>query len=188
MRVLSTEGYANLRRTPKPLALLVEMDLSVPLSLCSSNIDLTFGGSTWIGSKGLGKIDPVKDSPAEITPLGFEISGVNSANIALALTEPVQGRAVRVKLAIFNPDTYQISDVDLLWAGKLNVMSIDRGVPLSTIKVTAEHFMVDLIRPITSVYSDAEQRRLYPGDPSLQYVADQVDMRVVWPDREFFKQ
>lgn len=188
MRILSARGRAALLRTPMPLALLVEMDLSAPLRLNSSPLDLTFGGSTWFGLKGLGKLDAVKDSPAEIAAMGFEISGVNTANLALALTEPVQGRAVRIKLAIFDPDAYDITDIELLWSGCLDVMTIDRGFPLSTIKVTAEHFAVDLVRPITSLYSDAEQRRLYPGDPSLQYVVDQVDMRVVWPDREFFKQ
>jgi hypothetical protein len=188
MRILSARGQAALLRNPTPLALLVEMDLSAPLFISSAPFDLTFGGTTWVGSKGLGKLDAVKDSPAEIAAMGFEISGVSNASLALALTEPVQGRAARIKLALFDPDQYDITDVDLLWAGRLDVMTIDRGFPVSSIKVTAEHFAVDFVRSIASLYSDAEQRRLYPGDPSFQYVVDQVEMRIVWPDREFFRQ
>jgi hypothetical protein len=33
----------------------------------------------------------------------------------------------------------------------------------------------------STLYSDSEQRRLYSNDPSLQFMADQVEMRIVWP-------
>ena len=138
-------------------------------------------GNTYLGTKRLGKIEPLQDSPSEAKGLRFEMSGVPASQIALARTERVQGKAVRIKVAIFDPATYQVLDQRLRWAGILDVMAISDGPDTSVIRVSAEHCGIDLLRPGGSIYSDAEQRRLYPGDPSLQFMADQVDQRVVWP-------
>ncbi len=182
MRILSAPELAALQRSPLPLAVLLEMDLgSGPLNLNTASLDLTVDGAVYYGTRGLGKIEPVQDSPAEIRPLKFELSGVPSSAIALALTEPVQGRAARIKLALFDPDSYQVLGVHLRWAGRLDVMAIEDGPLAATLQVTAEHAAIDLLRSTPSFYSDSEQRRLYSGDPSLQFMADQVDMRVIWP-------
>ena len=182
MRTLSAPELAALGRSPLPLAVLVEMDLaSGALNLNTASIDLTLGGTVYYGTHGLGKIDPLQDSPAEIRAVKFELSGVPSANVALALAEPVQGKDVRIKLALFDPDTYVILGTHLRWAGRLDVMAIEDGPLTATLQVSAEHAAIDLLRTMPSLYSDSEQRRLYSGDPSLQYMADQVDMRVIWP-------
>ena len=185
MRTLSPAALAALQRSPLPVVILVEMDLTLPLYLNTSSLDLTLNGKTYLGTRGLGKIDTVQDSPAEIKPLMFEISGTGSANIALVRVERVQGKPVRILRSIFDPDTYQVLDVRLRWAGRLDVLAIEDGPGTSTLSVTAEHAGIDLLRPFNSLYSDAEQRRLYPGDPSLQYIADQVEMRIVWPDKSW---
>lgn len=181
MRTLTSAALAALQASPLPLAVLVEMDLSSPLYLNSTSIDMVLQGATYYGTKGLGKVDTISETPAEVKALSFTLSGVPGTQIALALTEPVQGKAVRVKLAVFDSSTYQLLDVRLRWAGLLDVMAIDDGQPTATIQVTAEHAGIDLLRASPTLYSDADQRRLYPGDPSLQYMADQVDMRIVWP-------
>ena len=182
MRTISSAEQAALLRNPIPLAILVEMDLaSGSLNLNTASLDLTIGGKTYYGTKGLGTIGTVQDSPAEIQALNFEMSGVPSADIALALSEPVRGKAARILLAIFDPDTYQVLGSHLRWAGFLDVMAIEDGAGTATLKVSAEHCAIDLLRPSPCLYSDADQRRLNGGDPSLQYMADQVDMRVIWP-------
>lgn len=181
MRSLSAPALAALQRSPLPLAVLVEMDLDSPLYLNTGGIDLTLGGAIYYGTKGLGAIGAVRETSAETTQMQFELSGVTSELIATALGTSVQGKAVRIKVAIFDPDTYQVLDTRLRWAGLLDVMTISDGMPTAVIQVTAEHAGIDLMRPSVSSYSDAEQRRLNAGDPSLQYMADQVEMRIVWP-------
>ena len=182
MRTLTAAETAALQRNPLPLAVLVEMDLaSGALNLNTASLDLAIGGVTYYGTRGLGKIDQVQDTPAEIRSLKFELSGVPSTAVALALSEPVQGKAVRIKLAILDPDTYAVLGTHLVWAGRLDVMAIEDGPATATLQVSAEHAAIDLLRTTPSLYSDAEQRRLYSNDPSLQYMADQVDMRVIWP-------
>jgi hypothetical protein len=181
MRTLSAPALAALQRNPLPIALLIEMDLTVQLYLNTGGIDLTIGGIVYSGTQGLGRVDAVQESPAEIKPLRFELGGVPSTMIALALAEPVQGKAVRVKTALFDPDTYQIIETRLRWQGQLDVMAIEDGIPTATVQVSAEHAAIDLLRTATSYYSDSEQRRLFSGDPSMQYVADQAEVKIVWP-------
>ena len=187
MRTLSTAALAALQSNPLPIALLIEMDLTSPLFMCTAGISLVIGGQTYLGTGTLGRIDAVQDSPAEIKPLKFTLSGVPSTLIALALAEPVQGKAMRVKTALFDPATYQIIETRLRWQGRLDVMAIEDGIPTATVQVSAEHSAIDLLRSAASYYSDAEQRRINSNDPSLQYIAGQTETKIVWPAASFFR-
>ena len=187
MRSMTTAGAAALARSPLPLALLVEMDLSAPLFLNSSGVDLSIDGSTYSGTAGLGSVEAIEDTPGEMKALAFTLSGVPESHIALALAEPTRGAAVRVKLGIFDPDTYQLLEVSQKWAGLLEPIGLEDGQASAVLHVAAEHACLDLLRPTYSLYSDAEQQRLYPGDPSLQFMADQADVRVPWPLAAFFR-
>lgn len=187
MRALTTAAAAALSSASVPIVLLVEMDLSSPLNLNTSNIDLVISGTTYFGTKGLGRIGALHDTAAELRGLQFELSGVPSDLLSLALSEPVQGKAVRVKTAVLDPSTYAVLDTRLRWAGRLDVMAIADGEQSASISVSAEHAGIDLVRPASSLYTDAEQQRLAPGDLFFQFLADQVEQRVVWPAREFFK-
>lgn len=188
MRTLTASALAALSLSPLPLALLIEMDLTAPLNLNTSSLTLTINGTNYLGTGGLGKIEAIGETPAEIKGLKFELSGVPSTSVALALAEPVQGKAVRIKLAIFDPATYRVLDARVRWAGVLDVMEIDDARGSAVITVTAEHAGIDLQRPYTSLYSDAEQQRLNPGDVAFQFNADQVDSRIVWPDATYGRQ
>ena len=182
MRTISAAEIAALQSRNVPLAVLVEMALSTPLNLNTSSLDLTIGGITYYGTRGLGAIDSVQETPAEVRQLRFTLSGVPSTSIALALTEPVQGKLVTLKLAIFDPVTYQVLGAHTRWAGRLDVMAIsDAAGGMATLTVTAEHAGIDLIRPGVSLYTDLEQRRLFPGDLFLQYLNDQIEQKIVWP-------
>ena len=189
MRTITSAAATALQSRMCPLAVLIEMDLAPALNLNTSSLDLTFGGTTYLGTKGLGSIGAVEDTPTEAKGLDFMLSGVATTMVSLALGNDVQGKAVRLKLAIFDPATYQILDASQCWAGVLDVMGIEDDASSKTgvLHVSSEHAGIDLFRPYVSLWSDGEQQRLFPGDPSLQYMADQVDMRITWPTAEWFK-
>ena len=188
MLVLSSAAATAMMGRNVPLALFVEMDLSSPLFLNTGGIDLIYSGNTYYGMKGLGTVDVVKDIASEVSNLKFQLQGVSQSLIAEALTENVQGKAVRIKLAILDPTTYQILDVSMRWAGKLDVMTLNTGGGTGTIDVTAEHAGIDLIRPGNSLYTHTEQQRLHPGDLAFQYMDDQIDQKIVWPAATFGRQ
>ena len=118
MRTVTVAAATALASSALPLAILVEMDLSSALNLNSSNLDLVISGTTYFGTKGLGKIGAIGDSASEVKGLSFELSGAPSDKISLALTEHVRGKAVRIKVAIFDPANYTVLDTRLRWAGK----------------------------------------------------------------------
>lgn len=187
MRTLSAPALAALQGRSLPLAILVEMALSSPLNLNTTSLDLSVSGTTYFGTKGLGSIEAIQETPAEVRQLAFTLSGVPSTRVALVLTEPVQGKLVTIKLGIFDPSTYRLLDVRTRWAGRLDVMTIDDGGATSTVKVTAEHAGIDLSRPGNSLYTDAEQQRLHAGDFAFQFLNDQVEQRIVWPSASFLR-
>lgn len=185
MRTLSAPALAALQSQALPLAVLIEMALSTPLNLNTSSLNLTIGGTTYLGTGGLGQIEAVQETPAEVQQLRFKLSGVPSTAIALALTEQVQGKLVTLKLCVFDPATYAVLDTRTRWVGRLDVMTIDDGGSTGVLSVTAEHAGIDLTRPGTTAYTNDEQQRLHPGDLSLQYLNDQVEQRIVWPAASF---
>lgn len=187
MKALSTAGQMACASGNVPLVMLIEMDLSSSLNLCTANIDLTLLGVVYSGLKGLGKIDVIQNTPAEIKQIKFELTGVPSTSIALALNEPVQGKAVRIKLGIFDPATYAVLDVVNCWAGSLDAMSITDSAGGAIISVTAEHVGIDLTRPSTSLYTDSEQQALHAGDLFLQYTSQQVEQQIIWPAAAYFR-
>ena len=84
MRTLSTAALAALQRSPLPIAILVEMDLASPLYLNTSSLNLVVGATTYLGTAGLGRIEAIQDSPSEVKPLRFELSGVPTTSVSLA--------------------------------------------------------------------------------------------------------
>lgn len=187
MRAVSPSAAAVLASGHVPLAVLVEMDLSTPLNLNTSSIDLVVAGVTYYGTRGLGKIAAVSDTPADVRGLSLELGGVPSDMVSMVLGENVQGKAVRLKLAVLDPSSYTVLDVRQRWSGWLDTMSITESGGTATITVSAEHAGADLTRPASSFYSDEEQQRLHPGDLALQFMADQVEQRITWPAAAFFR-
>lgn len=186
MRTLSAGEITALQGATVPMAVLVELSLSTTVRLCTGGIDLVVGGNTYYGTQGLGRIDTVADSPAEIKPLGFEITGVSSAAVSLALNEPVRGRDIIVSTLLLDA-SYQPLTQRVRWQGKGDMMVLREQGGTAAIQVRAEHCMADLLRGTVTYWSDAEQRRLYSNDPSLQFMADQVEQRIVWPAASYFR-
>lgn len=188
MKTLNGPATAALGLASLPLATLVDMALTVPLRLNTSGWNLVYAGNTYQGVGVLGGIEAVDESPGDIKGLRFSLSGVPSSQIALALSEQVQGKAVTVYTAIFDRNTYQVLDTVVEWAGRLDVFNIIEEGDSCVLAATAEHAGIDLLRPNTVRYSNADQVRLFPGDVGFQYVIDQSDVPIVWPSRDFYRQ
>jgi hypothetical protein len=187
MRTLTSAGAMAIKAPVVCLAALVEMDLTAPLNLNTSSLTLTIAGTTYSGVGGLGTIDNITESSGNLPRLNFTMAGVQPTDIALSLSEPVQGKAVRIKVALFDSSTGALIDVRQRYAGYLDVMSISDGKASATISVSSESAMLDLLRPSGIYYNDIDQQTLQPTDHAFQYVNDQVDQKITWPSANFFK-
>lgn len=186
MRTLSAEGQALLGKRCA-LALLVEMLLDEPVRITTAAVDIDYGGFTWLGGRGV-TMDKVQEQGGEVQAMRFSLSGVPSDVLALALGTPIQGKPVRVYTVLMDPDTQAIVDVMPLWSGTLDQMPITHGAENCVVSVTAEHVAIAMSRPRGARYTDADQRRLFPGDRCLEYLVAQATHQDVWPSAAFFRQ
>lgn len=171
-----------------PLALLVDMpDLSTPLCVCSGRWNLTWDGNTYTALGLLGDVEPAQESSAGPQPLAFRLNGVPASMSAIALQENVQGKAVHLYVAIFDPADYTIADAVLEWSGTLDVMSWSDDGTTGVITVTAENAGVDLLRGVPVRYTHQDQQRLFPGDLGFEYVVAQGEKTITWPSAWLFR-
>lgn len=169
------------------LAQLVEMDLTVPLYVTTARDTIVWSSKTYIGGRQTA-IDAIKDQGGEVVGVAFQLSGVPNDLLAIALAEPIQGKAVRVYTCLMDPDTQAILDVLPAWAGTLDQMPVSQGIDTSVITVTAEHRGITFASPKGKRYSDGDQQALYAGDLSLSHIVAQATHQDTWPAAEFFKQ
>lgn len=161
------------------------------IALNTSNWDIAFDLIVYKGAYGMGAVGTVSDAPGgAIKGITLELISGDSGSIALALDDAneVQGTPVIIRTAIFDPDTYQVLDAPVDFAGLCDTMQISETGSSVSITVTAESCAVDLLRSNPSTYSDADQQAMYAGDRAFEYVVDQTDKPVVWPSREYYFQ
>jgi hypothetical protein len=101
--------------------------------------------------------------------------------IALSLAEKYRGRFVYVRMALFNVDTLAlILDPVVVFAGRIDTMTISDTGPTATLSVSCESRLVDLERARERRYTDEDQRELHPSDTSFRYVAALQDKNIEW--------
>ena len=170
------------------LTLLLDLDLaSGPLYVTTAPLDIDHEGHTYLGGRQV-SVDAVDDRGGDLTALRFQLSGVPPEMLGLALAEPIQGRAVRMRAALMDAETQAIATVVPLWAGTLDQMSISQPPGSCVITASSEHRGVAFARRKPLRYTDADQRRIAPGDRALEYLVSQSQHQDVWPSAAFFKQ
>lgn len=184
MRALDAPTLAALASGQLAIVQLVLMDFAAPIALNTSNLTLDWDGVTYIGAGALGAIGQIDDSPGEIKGLNFQLIGVDSAYIALALDDAavVQGTDVTIRTAILN-SSYEIVDAPIEWTGKLDSMNIEEDGETCTISVSAESSAVDILRGGPLTYSDADQKSLYAGDRAFEFIILQANTPIIWPSK-----
>ncbi len=162
--------------------LLVQMDFdSGPVRLTTLGHDVTYDGHTWTAAQGIGTIEPVTETADGAMGLSFTLAAATQASIASALTEPVQDRAITLKMAILDDGTMRVDPN--VWSGTFDVMTIQDGAkPL--IKVTAEHDMVRWQTPSGALMSHADQAQVDPTDKFFEFAAEMAEKTLVWPSKE----
>lgn len=187
MRSLSGPVSARLASSMPGMAQFVEMQLTGgALYLNTTCWDITWNGHVWLGTFGVGRINPIEDQPGELKGLSFELAGIESSKVALVLSENVQGRPVIVYTVIFDANS-QVIDGVVEWRGRLDTMAISESDGKAAISVTAEHFGIDLLRGTNVRFSDQDQQRVHPGDRFFEYMVAQADKKLVWPAASFFR-
>lgn len=163
------------------VALLAQFDFaSETLRMWTGQADTNWDGHTWTGAGDLGGITPV-DETTEIGASGltFTLSGIPSNLVTLALEDHYRGRQCRLWLACLT-EAGAVEAAVRIFGGRMDVMSIEDSGETSTIAIQAESRLVDLMRARDARYTDATQKRLFPGDLGCEYVAALAEKPLPW--------
>lgn len=167
---------------------LVEMALDAgTLYLSGAGHDVTYAGHTYITTNGLGGIEVIRETDAEVAGLAFALSGVFPAVISTVLGSDVQGRAVKLMCAFIDGAGALQVDANV-WTGYLDQMTLEDGTPNAAVRVTAEHRLIVWFTPRTVRFSNEDHQSRHPSDRFFEFAAQMTEATFAWPGKEFFKQ
>jgi hypothetical protein len=163
--------------------------------------DLVVSGNTYTGTGNLLDISQVEET-VEIAARGatLTLSGIPTEVLALALTEPYQGRQCKIYFGLFSKGTVlqedgafilledgsrivlELQELGLteIFAGYMDQMNIQEDANTSAIELKVENKLVDLERARVRRYSSGYQKAIYPNDKGFDFVEDLQDKNVVW--------
>jgi hypothetical protein len=161
--------------------LLASFSFSTPVRLWSGYGTITVGAVTYQGIGTLGTISPVEETTdLSARGINFQLSGIPSAYVSLALTENYQGKACSVLFGALDATGAIVASPVTIFAGRMDVMSVNDDGQEASIIMTAENKLVDFRRPREVRYTHEEQTNLHPGDLGLEFVTAIQEKQVYW--------
>jgi len=139
--------------------------------------DMQINGQTYLGAGQLLTISRLEEG-ADMQAIGatLTMSGILSEFLALALTEPYQGRTCRIYFGtMISPD-----DMFEVFSGVMDQMNIEEGGESSVITVAVESDLIALERPVVRRFTHEDQKTRFPDDRGLAYVAGLQDREIFW--------
>ena len=142
--------------------------------------DKTFNAEIYTGSGDLLTIAPAEETQQlKATNANFNLSGIPSTIISLAMSEDYQGRFVNLWFAILDSSGAIVADPFLQFKGRMDVMNIQDAGDTATITVSAESVLVDLERPKERRNTDEDHQLDNAGDKFFEFVPALVDREII---------
>lgn len=162
-------------------AVLIEMLFdSGTLRLTTSPWPVVVGGNTYTATGLALSIGESQEAAGGAEGAEFTMTGLDSGVFDLVVAEPYNGRVVRLLQARFDANDQPVEDPAVWYVGRMRAMTSTEvpGERKHTVQIQTEHYDAELSVPRVVLFSDAEQRRRYPADTGLQYVAALVDRTI----------
>lgn len=149
---------------------------SSPIRMWTGVGTLTVGGQDFLGAGGILDISAVEET-AEIAAKGATItmSGVSSEALALALSEPYQGRVCNIYFGMMGESVF-----NEIFSGYMDEMNISDDPNTCSIELKVENRLVDLERARVARFTSSYLKSIYPDDKGLDFVEDLQDRKLVW--------
>ena len=167
--------------TLRPIV-LVKMEFNAgDVNLWSGIGELTWNGDTYTGAGNLLSLSKVtENNRGDAQNTTFELSGISTALLVVAMTAHYQGRPVSAWFAAIDDAGAIIADPYLFFKGQMDVFSSSISGDTATLSMRCESRNVDINRAKESRYTDECQKALYPDDKGLEFVTSLQDAQVVW--------
>ena len=189
MRTLDSNQQAAVAASHVTAALLVEMGFATgSIYVTNAGRDIAWNGQTWLAARG-GNVESIREAAtSEATGLRFTLAGPIGAYLSAALSEHVQGKPVKVYVALFDANEVLIGTPIEEWAGLIDTMTVDDSPGgESSIVVTAESRYAQFARPRVRRHNTADQQASYAGDLFYEFAPGMVEKSLVFPSKEWFK-
>lgn len=143
--------------------------------------DIDYDGDTYVGSGDLLKMSQVEETQDLVANgVTFELTGVNTSIVSLALNEEYQNRPITVYFGVLDDAGDLINDPYLMFKGVMDVMSISDDGSDSVIRVNTESELSDMREGRARNYTPEDQKSEYPNDKGLEFVPTVQDIVLTW--------
>ncbi len=134
------------------------------------------GVNDWLGAGNLLDISSIEET-AEMSVRGATItlSGVPTAILSLALSEPYQGRVCNIYFGVKGENVF-----NNIFSGYMDQMNIEDGAETCTIELTVENKLIDLERARVARFTSGYQKSVYPNDKGLEFLEDMQGKPLTW--------
>lgn len=155
---------------------------SGPVRLWTGIGELVWGGETYLGSGTLLSISDIEEKQeAEANGVAFNLTGVPSWIVSLALQENYQGRPVRLWFTALEEFTRAlVGTPNLVFGGNMDVMEHTDTGETANITLTVENRMAILKQKRAFYLTPEDQKRRYAGDLGLDFVPSIIDKELIW--------
>ena len=167
---------------PVRLFVLAEFQFdSGTLRLTTHTSSITWNTYTWQAAGGLLGFDfPEETGEVRATGGNITLSGLDPSLLAIADTEPYQGRPCALYLGAFDADGVVVVDPDTAYRGFMDTMEPSDEGDTATITLTIENRMAAADRPNERRWTPEDQALLYPDDRGFDFVAALQEKDIVW--------
>lgn len=143
--------------------------------------NITANSEEWIGSGTVLSISTsTETSDLAANGINITLSGLDTSLVALALLENYRGRPAKLYIGALDSTNQPVSDLYQVFAGRMDILTIQEDGSTATISITIENVLIDLERPRSRKYTNEEQLARYSGDNSLENVAKLADKQISW--------
>lgn len=160
----------------------VEMDFSDGIvRLWTGYGSITIDSNTFLAGGDILSVSSVNEnSEVQANGVSVVLSGLSTSLVASALTTAYQGRDLNVYVGVLNTSGAVISDPIKVFAGKMDVMTVDDDGATAQISITAESKLIDLERSRARRYTSEDQKIDFPNDKGLEFITGLQDKTIVW--------
>lgn len=205
MREISDALAEELQSTNMSPALLAEFEFdSGTIGSWSGYGTLTWGDRQFVGNGNMVGVSDVQETQdMQAAGLVFNLSGIPSSLISLALNERYQSRPCRLWLGMVDIQVSIAKEDDTgafltesgdkillenqlfgdpvqLFSGLMDVMEFTDDGTTASIKLSAENVLSKLRRTRERRYTPEDQKAKYPGDRFFDFTAQLQDKELVW--------
>ncbi len=146
----------------------------------------TYDSNSYLYLGALGSVSTSSENE-QLDPADYEviIGAADSAILNIFLGEEILNRPCICYQAITNPDQSIIGEPWIYFIGNMQPVNEGGETPVLQIKVKDE--LADWDRDMSSLYTDAEQQRLHPGDSCLEFVSQLSGRDFDWPLSKWYE-